>query len=265
MDLRGSNVIVTGASTGIGRATALLLAQHGAAVLAVARDEARLKELAGEQSGINVFAADVTDEDQRAALVDAASPVDVLINNAGLGYEGLVEDTPMERVRQLFELNVFALIDLTQRVLPSMIERGAGYIVNVGSVSGYVAHPPSTVYSATKFAVQGFTDGLRREVKGRGVDVTLIAPGPIKTEFQARLKTGEPAPEPGALDRGLPPESVAKAILKAITRSKVPGYQTITVPRALGIGRLGSFPLLQRATDVATKGELKRAMEQRPQ
>src|SRR5215212_9725177 len=142
MDLRGSNVIVTGASTGIGRATALLLAQQGAAVLAVARDEARLKELAGEQSGINVFAADITDDEQRAALVEAASPVDVLINNAGLGYEGLVEDTPMERVRQLFELNVFALIDLTQRVLPSMVERGAGHIVNVGSVSGYVSHPP---------------------------------------------------------------------------------------------------------------------------
>jgi short-subunit dehydrogenase len=141
-----------------------------------------------------------------------------------------------------------------------MLERGRGHVVNVGSIAGYVASPGETVYCATKFAVQGFTDGLRREVVRRGVDVTLIAPGPIKTEFMARIRTGEPAGQPGALDYGLPPESVAKAIERALTRTRVPGYRTITVPRIGGFSRLGAAPGLARATDLATRGRVRKAM-----
>jgi short-subunit dehydrogenase len=111
--------------------------------------------------------------------------------------------------------------------------------------------------------VQGFTDGLRREIAPRGVDVTLIAPGPIKTEFMARIRTGEPAEEPGALDYGMSPESVAKAIVRALTR-RVPGYKTITVPRIGGFSRLGAAPGLARATDLATRGRVRKAMAERP-
>jgi short-subunit dehydrogenase len=263
MDLAGSRVLVTGASTGIGRATALRLAHKGARVRAAARDEQRLKTLAAEHPEIVPAPADVSDNADRAALVEQSQPVDVLVNNAGLGWKGLVEDMPPAKVRELLEVNVLALIDLSQRVLPGMLERGRGHIVNVGSIAGYVAAPGETVYCATKFAVQGFTDGLRREVAPRGVDVTLIAPGPIKTEFMARIRTGEPAEEPGALDYGMSPESVAKAIVRALTR-RVPGYKTITVPRIGGFSRLGAAPGLARATDLATRGRVRKAMAERP-
>ena len=260
MDLDGTRVIVTGASTGIGRATALRLARRGARVFAAARDERRLDALAAEHPEIVASPCDVSDDADRAALVKQSEPVDVLVNNAGLGWKGMAEDMPPDKVRQLFEVNVLALIDLTQRVLPGMLERRQGHIVNVGSIAGYVASPGETVYCATKFAVQGFTDGLRREVVRRGVDVTLIAPGPIKTEFMARIRTGEPAGQPGALDYGLPPESVAKAIERALTRTRVPGYRTITVPRIGGFSRLGAAPGLARATDLATRGRVRKAM-----
>ena len=132
--------------------------------------------------------------------------------------------------------------------------------VNVGSIAGYVASPSETVYCATKFAVQGFTDGLRREVAGRGVQVTLIAPGPIKTEFMARIRNGEPAAESGALDYGLSPDAVAKAIMRALTRERVPGYSTITVPRIGGFSRIGSAPLMSHATDLATRSRARKAL-----
>jgi short-subunit dehydrogenase len=262
MELTDSRVLVTGASTGIGRVTALRLARKGARVWAAARDEQRLKTLAAEQPEIVAAPADVSDNADRASLVGQCEPVDVLVNNAGLGWKGLVEDMPPAKVRELLDVNVLALIDLTQRVLPGMLERGRGHIVNVGSIAGYVAAPGETVYCATKFAVQGFTDGLRREVAGRGVDVTLIAPGPIKTEFMARIRTGEPAEEAGALDYGLSPKSVAKAIVRALTR-RAPGYKTITVPRIGGFSRLGAAPGLARATDLATRGRVRKAMAER--
>lgn len=261
MRLENANIVVTGASTGIGRATALLLARKGARVTAAARDEVRLRELAAEQPGITPVRADVTDERDRAALIAAAGNVDVLINNAGLGYHGLVETMPPEKVRELLELNVLALIDLTQRVLPGMLARGRGHIVNVGSIAGYVGVPAEAVYSATKYAVQGFNDGLRRELQGRGVHVTLIAPGPIKTEFIAREKLGEPAPEPGAMDHGLPVDTVSRAILRALTR-RLPGYRTITVPRIGGWSRLGSVPGMARLTDLSTRGRVRQALRE---
>ncbi len=251
MKLADARIVVTGASLGIGRATAALLAREGASVLAVARDEARLRELASSQPGIDVLRADVTNEADRAAIVTAGGGIDVLVNNAGIGWKGLVEEMPPEDVRALLDVNVVSLIDLTQKVLPQMLARGHGHVVNVGSVAGFVGVPGETVYCTTKFAVQGFTDGLRRELRGRGVHVTLIAPGPIKTEFLARATTGAPADEPGSLDYGMSAESVAKAIKRALTR-RLPGYRTITVPRVLGISRLGSWPGFARLSDVAT-------------
>lgn len=260
MDLDGARVIVTGASTGIGRVTALRLAGRGARVWAAARDERRLESLAAEHPGITAVPADVADDADRAVLVKQCDPVDVLVNNAGVGWKGVVETMPRDKVRQLFDVNVLALIDLTQRVLPGMLERRRGHIVNVGSIAGYVAAPGESVYCATKFAVQGFTDGLRREVARRGVQVTLIAPGPIKTEFMARIRTGGPASESGALDYGLPADSVAKAIERALTRERVPGYRTITVPRIGGFSRLGSAPVMTHATDLATRGRARKAL-----
>ncbi|HZQ26519.1 MAG TPA: SDR family NAD(P)-dependent oxidoreductase [Acidimicrobiales bacterium] len=249
-------MIVTGASSGIGRATARLLASKGAHVFAAARSKGALEELAEAQPGITPVVADVADDEERAALVGAVGDVDVLVNNAGIGWSGLVEEMPAEQVRMLFEVNVLGLIDLTQRVLPGMLARKRGHIVNVASVAGYVSAPPISVYSASKFAVLGFSDGLRREVSGRGVAVTCVNPGPVSTKFSARaglvdasvLSTEVPATRMG----GVPAWTVARAVARAVRMGGLPGYGTITVPRALGLARLGAVPVLQLTVDGVT-------------
>ena len=243
MRIDGSVVIVTGASSGIGEETAVRLAQQGAAVWAVARSERSLHELAARQPGITPFVADVTDPEARAAIFEAAGPVDVLVNNAGVGWGGLVEDMPAASVRELFEVNVIALIDLTQRAVPGMLERRKGHIVNVASVASWVATPGLTVYSSTKHAVQGFSDGLRRELLGRGVAVTTINPGPVATRFAARADDNRPTDQLGD-DRmpGVPASTVADEIVRAVQLDGVPPYDVVPVPRTLEGVRFASLP-----------------------
>lgn len=253
MRLRDRNVVVTGASSGIGRASAVLLAEKGARVWAVARSEGRLEELADAHPGITPLVADVTLDADRAAVVAAAGPVDVLVNNAGIGWLGRVEDMPAEKVRKLFELNVLGLVDLTQRVLPGMLERGRGHVVNVASVASWVALPPLTVYSATKFAVQGFSDGLRREVARRGVAVTTVNPGPVSTRFGPRARSEDPVTDSmgdGAMP-GVPVSMVARAVVRAVRMGALPGYATIAVPRVVGVCRLAALPGARLVVDAA--------------
>lgn len=251
MNLRGATVIVTGASSGIGRATAVLLAAKGARVWAVARSADALDELAAEQPGITPLVTDVSLDEGRAALVEAVGAVDVLVNNAGIGWLGWVEDMPAEQVRKLFELNVLGLIDLTQRVLPGMLERRRGHVVNVASVASWVAIPPLTVYSSTKFAVQGFSDGLRREVSGRGVAVTTVNPGPVATRFGPRARFEDPRTERmgDGLMPGVPVSFAARAVVRAVRMGRLPGYTTIAVPRLAGLCRLGALPGIRLAVD----------------
>jgi short-subunit dehydrogenase len=254
MRIRDSVVIVTGASQGIGRETAILLASKGAKVWAAARSEDKLKQLAADHEGIEAFPCDVSDDADRAALVAAAGAVDILINNAGLGWMGLVEDMPAEQVRKLFEVNVLGLIDLTQRVLPGMIERRHGHIANVSSVAGWVAMPPLSVYSSTKFAVNGFTDGLRRELVGRGVTVALVNPGPIDTGFTDRA-VREDAPDTAEkTGLGIPATVTAHTIYRGIRFSGVPGYATMASPRLVGLSRLAEVPGLSLLLDAAAMG-----------
>ena len=251
--MRDSRIIVTGASSGIGRETAVALATRGAEVLAVARSKDELEELEAAHPGVTAHAADLTADEDRAGVVEAAGRVDVLVNNAGRGWTGLVEDMPAEEVRSLFELNVLALVDLTQRVLPGMLARRHGQVVNVASVAGYVATPPLTVYAATKFAVQGFTDGLRREVAGRGVEVTAINPGPVNTRFFARAvraETGSDAVVPAIT---VPAWAVANAIVRSIERSALPGYDTVAVPRVAGLSRLANLPGASYVVDAGAR------------
>ena len=251
MRLRHLNVIVTGASSGIGRASAALLADKGARVHAVARSAGPLDELASGHPGITPFVADLASEADRAALVDAAGEVDVLVNNAGIGWIGLVEDMPSEQVAKLFELNVIALIDLTRRVLPGMLERGRGHVVNVASVASWVSIPPLTVYSATKFAVQGFSEGLRREVASRGVSVTTVNPGPVATRFGQRAVRQDPLTESMGerLMPGVPAGLAARAVVRAVRMGGLPLYTSIAVPRVLGLTRLGALPGARLVTD----------------
>lgn len=189
--LNGQVIIVTGASAGIGEATARRLARGGAKVVITARRPDRLEALAREidPSGANVLAVagDVTSDAHRRQLVTAAlekfGRIDGLVNNAGYGTRGPVEIAPVDLIRKNYETNVFSLIALTQLVLPPMRARGTGCIVNIGSVAGKIARPLSSIYDSTKHALEALTDGLRGELKPFGVRVTLIRPGFILTEF----------------------------------------------------------------------------------
>lgn len=193
-------VIVTGASSGIGRAAAFELASRGHRLVLAARREAELAALAREldPSGSRVIAVptDVTDDASRRALVDAArahfGPIDVLINNAGVTVErGWWWDDP-DPLRVL-RVNLEAPIELTRLVLPEMRSRGAGHIVNIGSVAGRAA--THGMYSASKFGLRGFSLGLRRELQGTGVEVSLIAPGFVRSEMTASARLPMPGPE----------------------------------------------------------------------
>ena len=254
MPISGRTALVTGASHGIGRAITVELAAAGMRVVAVARDAEALDALAEDSPGVVPCPGDVTDDADRARAVAAAEPVDVLVNNAGTGWLGATEDMPADDVCRLFELNVLAVVDLTQRVLPGMLERRRGHIVNLGSVLGFVATPPLTVYSATKRAVEGFTEGLRREVLGRGVDVTLVTPGAVQgTEVLDR--SGGVA-DGSVLDTafdatGTSAEAVAAAVRRAVERPSWPGARQLSVPRWAGLSRLAQAPVAARAVDGA--------------
>jgi NAD(P)-dependent dehydrogenase (short-subunit alcohol dehydrogenase family) len=178
-------VLITGCSTGIGRATAAHLAARGWRVYATARRLEAIADLAA--GGCKTLALDVCDETSIRAAVDTVvrteGAVGVLINNAGYGQEGVFEEVPMAEVRRQFETNVFGLTLLTQLVLPGMRGQHWGKIVNVSSMGGKLTLPGGAFYHASKHAVEAISDALRFEVKGFGVDVIVIEPGPIKTQF----------------------------------------------------------------------------------
>lgn len=183
--------LVTGASSGIGEQTALRLHNAGFEVYAVARRLELMQGLA--DAGIHVFAMDVTDDASMtsgiARIIDEQGRIDVLVNNAGYGSYGAVEDVPIEEARRQFEVNVFGLARLTQLVTPHMRRVAAEplaqrcRIVNISSVGGKFYEPLGAWYHATKFAVEGFSDSLRIELAPFGIDVVIIEPGPIRTEW----------------------------------------------------------------------------------
>lgn len=191
--LAGQVVLVTGASSGIGEATARRLAAAGANLVLAARRADRLNALAREidPTGRQVLAipADVTEEHDRHRLVGDAvvrfGRIDALVNNAGFAVRGPLERVPMDLLRENFETNLFSVVALTQLVLPAMRERRSGRIVLIGSVAGRIARPLSSVYDATKHALEAVADGWRGELLPFGVGVTLIRPGFILTEFSA--------------------------------------------------------------------------------
>lgn len=252
--VEGRVIIVTGASSGIGRATAERLARGGATVVGCARDLDRMQEVADKTPGIEPRRCDVTSAQDRAALIDGVlarhGRIDALVNNAGIGWEGLVEEMETGDVEKLVNTNVTALIDLTRLVLPGMLERGAGHIVMTSSSAGWFAFPPLTVYSSTKFAVEGFVEGLRREVWRRGVVVSTVNPGPVATEWLARSQGYQPSEDDPQVRRnpGVPPEWVAAAIERSLRR---PYGRTAGVPRVMGLLRLFQIPPLRTVADVA--------------
>lgn len=244
---RDKAVLITGCSSGIGRATAEHLAKRGWPVYASAR---RLEAIAGlETAGCRLLALDVTDEESMRAAVDAVEGgVGVLVNNAGYSQSGAIEDVPMDDVRRQFETNVFGLARMCQLVLPGMRARGWGRIVNMSSMGGRFTFPGGGYYHATKHAVEAISDALRFEVRGFGVDVVVVQPGLIRTEFgetAARSLTPAAGPyatltaavadttrsayEKGPLSRlGGGPETVARVIAKAIEADRPRSRYTVT-------------------------------------
>ncbi|HEU4807640.1 MAG TPA: oxidoreductase [Homoserinimonas sp.] len=178
-------VLVTGASSGIGETTARRLAALGHIVYAAARRVERMESLA--KDGVRVLPLDVTDEASLTACVqtilDETGRIDVLVNNAGYGSFGALEDVPLDEARKQFEVNIFGLARLIQLVLPTMRAQASGTIVNISSAGGKVAEPLGSWYHATKFAVEGLSDSLRLELKPFGIDVVIIEPGAIRTEW----------------------------------------------------------------------------------
>jgi NAD(P)-dependent dehydrogenase (short-subunit alcohol dehydrogenase family) len=179
--------VVTGASTGIGQATARLLAASGWRVFATVRTPEANAALSSEPS-VEVVRIDLTDEvsvrEATRGILARAGRVDALVNNAGFALLGAVEDLDREAIRRQFEVNVFSPMQLCREILPTMRARRSGRIVNVSSLAGRVSVPMMGAYCASKFALEAFTDALRVEAKPFGVRVSLVEPGPVRTEFQ---------------------------------------------------------------------------------
>jgi NADP-dependent 3-hydroxy acid dehydrogenase YdfG len=199
-------VLITGCSTGIGRATALRLAGSGWTVYATARRPESIADLA--DAGCRTLALDVTDEESMRAAVQAVEQaegaVGVLVNNAGYGQSGPIEQISPDAVRRQFETNVYGVIRMAQLALPGMRAQRWGKIVNVGSMGGRLTFPGGGLYHATKYALEALSDALRFEVRGFGVDVVLIEPGLITTEFaQTSVATATAA---GAAAEGAAPD-----------------------------------------------------------
>lgn len=189
---KNKTVLVTGASSGIGISFCRQLALAGANLVITARRKDRLEELADELSrmykaGITVLPCDLSDPEGPGKLVNEINSrdirIDILVNNAGFGFNGKFTDGSAEMYEQMMLLNMNALVSLTRRLLPGMIQRGNGGVLNVSSMAGFLPIPYFTVYSATKQFVINFSRSLWRELRHTGVHVSVLCPGPVKTEF----------------------------------------------------------------------------------
>jgi NAD(P)-dependent dehydrogenase (short-subunit alcohol dehydrogenase family) len=243
-------VLITGCSSGIGKATAARLAGHGWDVYATARRPETLTELA--DAGCHTLALDVTDEASMVDAVDAvkaeAGRIDALVNNAGYSQSGAAETLDLDDVRRQFETNVFGLLRMSQLVLPTMRDQGDGRIVNISSMGGKLVFPGGGAYHATKYSVEALSDAMRFEVAGFGIKVVIIEPGLITTNFDQAAVDSMDLHDPGPYAHfnqrvassttdaysgpmkrlGGPPEAVATVIEKALTTRRPRPRYTVT-------------------------------------
>ena len=221
MEINGAVVVVTGASSGIGAATARAASRAGARVVLAARREDRLADLAGELDEAVAVRCDVTDPDQVAALVrtalDAFGRIDVLVNNAGQGLQATTEEISLDDLRAVLELNLVAPLAMMQAVLPTMRRQGAGSIVNVSSGTTFADVPGTGGYVASKIALERLSAIARNELEGTGIAVSTVIPFATSTEFLTAIRAGRADAE--AMTAGAdfdPPEQVADAILQLV-------------------------------------------------
>lgn len=237
--------LVTGASSGIGKETARMLVEQGFTVYGASRRLEKMRDL--RDHGVELIEMDVADDASMVAgvkqILDKERRIDVLVNNAGYGSYGALEDVPLEEARYQFEVNIFGLARLTQLVLPAMRAQRSGRIINISSIGGSIGEPHGAWYHATKFAVEGLSDSLRMELKQFGIDVVVIKPGAILTEWNgiAREKLMQVSGHTAYKDlahrhvnmlanadkRGASPKVVAKTIVRsALARRPRTRYAT---------------------------------------
>ena len=230
---------VTGASQGIGRALALELAERGARVVATARSNGALEELAEESSGrVSPLALDVTDMEAIGLAVERVleefGTVDCLINNAGISQRSLIVDTGLDVFRRLMEVNYFGPLALTLAVMPSMRRAGSGHISVVGSPAGKFATPLRSGYCAAKHAAHAFFEALRAELAEDGIQVSVVVPGPIQSNITVNALDGDGG-EYGRMEdniaEGIPADVCARAILDGFARGEVEIHVLTTGPR----------------------------------
>lgn len=252
-------VLVTGCSSGIGQATARVLAEEGWKVLPTARSDGDLEELRAE--GFDPIRLDLGDsasvtEAARMALELAGGTLGALVNNAGYAQLGAVEDLSRAALRRQFEANVFGMQELTNLLIPTFRRQGFGRIVNVSSVYGRISAPLVGAYAASKYAMEALSDSMRVELRGSGVAVSLIEPGPIVTKFRRnaasqsadhlapgegrygekyarKLRSGQEGEGDKPKPFSAPPEAVAKRILHALTSSRPKRRYCVTLPAYL--------------------------------
>ena len=274
MDIKGSVVIVTGASSGIGEATARQFGQEGARVVLAARRIDRLESLAREIESLGTEAealAVQTDlsrlEDIRSLIhqtLDRFGRIDVLVNNAGMGRLDWLENLdPRSDIEAQFDVNVLGVVQTTRQVLPVMIQQRSGHIINMGSMSSLIATPTYTIYAASKHAVHGFSEALRREVKPWGIHVSMIYPGGVKTDFgkHAGVKRRTKATTPRFLK--LSAEDVARAVVQLVRRPRamqlIPRLWGLVAlinqlfPSLVDYTTINRFTIPERAKELKTK------------
>src|SRR5262245_57922806 len=227
-NLKGLRVLVTGASQGIGRALVVDAAKRGCKVLAAARSQPLLDELAAEMrksnGAIETVAADVTKPEDRRAMVEAATRhfggMDVIINNAGIGATGHFMDSEPEVLRQIFETNFFGLTETTRAFLPLLKQGVTPAIVNISSVVGKRAIPARSLYASSKFAVMGFSEAIRAELAKDNIDVIVVSPGLTQTNFSKNMLEQKARMQMDHM-RGMTSEEVAAATMRAIERGSL--------------------------------------------
>jgi len=217
-------VLVTGASSGIGQATAQLLAERGFTVFGTAR-----KPAAPMASKVTMVPLDVRSDDSVRACVERVGKIDVLVNNAGYSLTGSAEETSLDEAKAQLETNFFGVVRMVKAVLPTMRKAGGGKIINIGSLAGITAIPFSSFYTASKFALEGYTEALWHELRPFGINVTLIEPGFVSTSIGESTQVAAAPLAPyndvrqratAALDRhvknGISPDAVAKTVLRVV-------------------------------------------------
>jgi len=247
MKLTGKRVLITGASRGIGEALANSFSAAGATVALLARSEGQIRSLASKLGG-TYHPADLSDPAEVAGLIhridSEGGPIDVLVNNAGLDSTAGFTDAPEDELRRVTEVNYLAPAELCRQIIPGMVRRGEGHIVNISSVAGSVVFPGLVTYSASKAALSHFTAGLRADLRGLPVGTTLVELGPVPTDMLAHVDNYGPTKR--SFDRvyrlrlavDVPRETVAEKVVEAVRKNR----KHVRLP-----GRTAAFPLLAEA------------------